>query len=84
LEDGSLVRSGSRGDDAAGALPRLLHKLAGTAAMFGEPGLGIAAAALERALVTGEDVTVCTALAAGLLAEAERHTAATHSPAPQD
>ncbi|MBY0344263.1 MAG: response regulator [Sphingomonadales bacterium] len=84
LEDGSLVRSGSRGDDAAGALPRLLHKLAGTAAMFGEPGLGIAAAALERALVTGEDVTVCTALAADLLAEAEGHTAAAHSPAPQD
>jgi HPt (histidine-containing phosphotransfer) domain-containing protein len=52
-------------------LARLLHKLAGTAAMFGEPGLGIAAAALERALVTGEDAATCGALAARLIAEAE-------------
>lgn len=37
----------------AEALARLLHKLAGTAAMFGEPALGEAAAALERALSRG-------------------------------
>jgi len=71
LEDGSLTHDGSRGDAASGTLARLLHKLAGTAAMFGEPALGIAAAALERALVTGQDAKVCNALAASLLAEAE-------------
>ncbi len=71
LANGSLVNGAARGDAAAdGGLPRLLHKLAGTAGMFGEPALGAAAAALERALMTGEDAAVCTRLAAGLLAEA--------------
>lgn len=71
LEDGSLTLSGAGQDGDAGALPHLLHKLAGTAAMFGEPALGLAAAALERALVTGADGAVCSALAAEMLAEAE-------------
>ena len=75
LADGSLAHAGARGDGGAGELPRLLHKVAGTAAMFGEPALGIAAAALERALVTGEDAGACAALAAQLIAEAETHSA---------
>ena len=80
LAEGTLVEAGTRGagggDDGTEHLPRLLHKLAGTAAMFGEPALGIAAAALERALVTGEDARTCTALAARLIAEAEAQGAA--------
>jgi HPt (histidine-containing phosphotransfer) domain-containing protein len=52
----------------AGDLARLLHKLAGTAAMFGEAALGEAAAALERALSEGADATTRTALAQALLA----------------
>jgi two-component system, sensor histidine kinase len=79
LADGSLALAGARGPghegDGAGELPRLLHKLAGTAAMFGEPALGLAAAALERALVTGEDAGTCAALAAKLIAEAETQSA---------
>jgi CheY-like chemotaxis protein len=79
LADGSLALAGARGAKSAGEgdgedagdLARLLHKLAGTAAMFGEPALGHAAAALERALVTGEDADTCTALAAQLIAAAE-------------
>jgi len=83
LADGSLALAGARGakgvgdkgsegdGEGAGGLARLLHKLAGTAAMFGEPALGLAAAALERALVTGEDAGTCAALAAQLIAEAE-------------
>lgn len=43
--------------------------------MFGEPALGVAAAALERALVTGKDAGTCAALAAQLIAEAEAHNA---------
>jgi PAS domain S-box-containing protein len=74
LADGSLALAGARGgkgaESDAAELPRLLHKLAGTAAMFGEPALGMAAAALERALVTGGDAGMCTALAAQLIAEA--------------
>ncbi|MFM7379180.1 MAG: ATP-binding protein [Erythrobacter sp.] len=77
LADGALALAGARAQDGAGEgagdLARLLHKLAGTAAMFGEPALGIAAAALERALVTGEDGATCAALAERLIAEAEAH-----------
>ncbi|WP_051020638.1 hybrid sensor histidine kinase/response regulator [Porphyrobacter sp. AAP82] len=75
LADGSLALAGARGGNAGGELPRLLHKLAGTAAMFGEPALGMAAAALERALVTGEEAGACAALAARLIAEAGGHGA---------
>ncbi|WP_197426374.1 ATP-binding protein [Erythrobacter sp. CCH5-A1] len=79
LADGSLALAGARnanhGGDGAGELPRLLHKLAGTAAMFGEPALGLAAAALERALVRGEDAGTCAALAAQLVAAAETRSA---------
>ncbi|MBA4082365.1 MAG: hypothetical protein C0496_14020 [Erythrobacter sp.] len=77
LADGSLAQAGEPGSAGteAGDLARLLHKLAGTAAMFGEPALGVAAAALERALVTGKDAGTCAALAAQLIAEAEAHNA---------
>jgi len=46
-------------------LAQLLHKLAGTAAMFDEPELGEAASALERALASAS--TGCAVLAAALL-----------------
>jgi PAS domain S-box-containing protein len=86
LADGSLTLAGARGTDKAGEgagdLARLLHKLAGTAAMFGEPALGVAAAALERALVTGEDAGTCAALAARLIAEAGTPVAAGSAAAP--
>jgi two-component system, sensor histidine kinase len=56
-------------------LARLIHKLAGTAGMFGEPALGECAAALDRALMRGvaegggEDA--CRSLALQLLALAD-------------
>ncbi len=46
-------------------LARLLHKLAGTAALFDEPELGEAAGTLERALVSGS--TSCAVLAGAML-----------------
>ncbi|WP_066477756.1 MULTISPECIES: PAS domain S-box protein [unclassified Sphingomonas] len=46
----SLGQSGAGGDDDYLRVIDLLHKLAGTAGMFGEPALGDAAAALENAL----------------------------------
>lgn len=81
LSDGSLgegdaaaaratTGSGAAAKEARGSLAWLLHKLAGTAAMFAEPALGAAAAALERALTTGENAARCTALARALLDEA--------------
>jgi hypothetical protein len=48
----------------------LLHKLAGTAAIFDEPALGDAASALERALVSGADGGACASLAQALLGQA--------------
>ncbi len=57
-------------------LARLLHKLAGTAALFDEPELGEAAGALERVLVSGSAGS--TALAEALL------TLAIAPAAPQD
>jgi PAS domain S-box-containing protein len=74
---GSATSCGPEGArDKADSLPRLLHKLAGTAAMFGEAALGEAAGALERALTGGADAATCAALAATLLAEADRSAAA--------
>ena len=59
-------------DDAArDRLIRLAHKIAGTAAMFGEAELGTAAAALERALVRRNSVAVCRSIAKQLLALAD-------------
>ncbi|WP_162291013.1 ATP-binding protein [Erythrobacter colymbi] len=83
LAGGTLTARPANDDaaDAAGDLARLLHKLAGTAAMFGEPALGRSAGALERALVTGESGATCIALARALLDAAQAHDAL--SPAPQ-
>lgn len=53
LEAGWLAAPAQVRAGHAEALARLLHKLAGTAAMFGEQALGEAAAALERALSRG-------------------------------
>ena len=51
LEDGVLsATAGSAMTEQHDHLSRLAHKLAGTAAMFGEPALGECAAALERAM----------------------------------
>jgi PAS domain S-box-containing protein len=50
IAEGWLAAQDALPQPEAGALARSLHKLAGTAAMFGEPRLGEAAAALERAL----------------------------------
>ncbi|WP_158094092.1 ATP-binding protein [Erythrobacter tepidarius] len=75
LCNGTLAAPGTA-SGAVGEIARLLHKLAGTAAMFGEPDLGIAAAALERALAkasAGENAdTTCITLARELLALADR------------
>ena len=69
LEAGWLAADRPPPEAAAQALARLLHKVAGTAAMFGEAALGEAAAALERALCTASDGTTRAALAHALLAQ---------------
>ena len=51
-------------------LARTVHKLAGTAGMFGEEALGEKAAALERALRSGVEPIVRKKLAEELLATA--------------
>jgi HPt (histidine-containing phosphotransfer) domain-containing protein len=75
LRDGTLAAPRAA-SGAAGEVARLLHKLAGTAAMFGEAELGDSAAALERALATegaGESAgATCVTLARELLALADR------------
>ncbi|WP_086608470.1 ATP-binding protein [Erythrobacter donghaensis] len=80
LEAGWLLSSGREAPPPAPAsdLARLLHKLAGTAALFGEPELGEAAAALERALTSGASASACVSGARRLLdlAEASGTTAA--------
>ena len=58
--------------EAAEQLALLLHKLAGTAGMFGEAELGTCAAALERALTLEQSGEACVALARELLALADR------------
>lgn len=62
----ALRRGGLVGADAE-ELARLVHKLAGTAGMFGEDELGKRASAFERALRTEEPREVCEALAEDLL-----------------
>jgi PAS domain S-box-containing protein len=69
LEEGWLTANAAPPEAAAKGLARLLHKVAGTAAMFGEAQLGEAAAALERALVTASGGPARAALARALLAQ---------------
>jgi len=71
LSDGWLGGPAPLADDRRDALAHLLHKLAGTAAMFGEAALGDAASALERALLAAASGDALTALAQALLAQAE-------------
>ena len=71
LDAGWLDQPGPPPAEPAAALARLLHKLAGTAAMFGEPGLGAAAAELERALRSGATAAACNIGARQLLDQAE-------------
>ncbi len=52
LAQGWLDYTAPDGANRRDELRRLLHKLAGSAAMFGEPGLGDAAAVLERSLTS--------------------------------
>ncbi|WP_197489886.1 PAS domain-containing sensor histidine kinase [Erythrobacter neustonensis] len=67
---GAARMDGRDGEPPQDSLAFMLHKLAGTAAMFAEPALGSAAAALGHALVQGEDAARCTALARALLDQA--------------
>jgi len=71
LADGWLNAPAPLPDDRRQALAHLLHKLAGTAAMFGEAELGEAASALERALLAAASGAALTALAQALLTQAE-------------
>ncbi len=78
LEAGWLLTSTAEAPPHApeADLARLLHKLAGTAALFGEPELGEAAASLERALRSGASAAARAHGAQRLLAVAEDRTAA--------
>jgi len=70
LEEGTLGQQD--GDDEADqSLARLVHKLAGTAAIFGEPELGNHATAFERALRMNMSADVKEALAFELLSVAD-------------
>ena len=70
LEDGSLGDEiGS--SEKAETIAKLVHKLAGTASIFGEPELGDQAAALEHALRMSLPGDVCEALAFELLSVAD-------------
>ncbi|MEM7666063.1 MAG: ATP-binding protein [Pseudomonadota bacterium] len=70
LEHGKLG-DGALRDEEADALVRMVHKVAGTAAMFGEPELGDQAAAFERALRMSLSGDVQEALAYELLSLAD-------------
>ncbi len=75
LRDGTLAAPptvAGASHSAAEQLALQLHKLAGTAAMFGEAPLGESAAALERALTMEQGAETCVALARELLALADR------------
>ncbi|MEZ5681611.1 MAG: ATP-binding protein [Erythrobacter sp.] len=61
------VRIGAMDGEAIEELARTVHKLAGTAGMFGEEELGARAAALERALRSGVESEVRKRLAEELL-----------------
>lgn len=74
IEDGSLAAGGDAATPATAALAQVVHKLAGSAAMFGEPELGKSAAALDRALAKPEDADQRMALAQALLSVADAAT----------
>jgi PAS domain S-box-containing protein len=70
LANGALARC-EEGHEERDSCARLVHKLAGTAAMFGEAELGEQAAALDRALRSNQAGDVCEALAFALLSIAD-------------
>jgi PAS domain S-box-containing protein len=73
LRDGTLAAPRTAADPhPAERVALLLHKLAGTAGMFGEAALGDCAAALERALAMEQEAEACVTLARELLALADR------------
>jgi len=76
MKDGVLEDSDPT--TATASLAQLVHKLAGSAAMFGEPELGRSAAALDRALArpTGADQRLVLAQALLAVAEASPEPAA--------
>jgi CheY-like chemotaxis protein len=61
------LRKGEFDGEPAEELARVMHKLAGTAGMFGEDRLGAKAGALERSLKASTDVDTRIKLAADLL-----------------
>ncbi|WBY17357.1 ATP-binding protein [Erythrobacteraceae bacterium WH01K] len=63
----ALVAQDRMDDRAREDLARIVHKLAGTAGMFGEDELGQHAGALERALKSGEPVAASRQIARQLL-----------------
>lgn len=69
LAEGWLAQAEADDAERRATLARLLHKLAGTAALFDEPALGDAAGALERALTSGTPESA--PLAESLLAVAD-------------
>jgi response regulator RpfG family c-di-GMP phosphodiesterase len=71
LRDGTLTDP-QAAKAASERLARQLHKLAGTAASFGEAELGESAARLERALMTAQEGGSCMMLARAFLALADR------------
>ena len=85
LETGDDTQNGETGKGNESAqqaherLTRLVHKLAGTAAIFGEPELGAQAAALEHALRMPLAGEVRAARALELLSVAEAHETQEHS-----
>jgi PAS domain S-box-containing protein len=63
---GSLVRQGSLTDEEVNAAASMLHKLAGTAGMFGEAGLGDVASECEHVLLQAPRVGQVAAMEACL------------------
>ena len=78
LERGALCDP-TVSEDVSDDLARLVHKLAGTAAIFGEPALGDQAAAFERALRQNLSGEVRETLASELLSVADGPGAAVAS-----
>ena len=66
----AALASGDFGDVDITALARTVHKLAGSAGMFGEDELGARASAFERALKGSADREECVELAQAMLAAA--------------
>jgi len=76
LDGGWLADTNRPSHDRRSNLARLLHKLAGTAALFDEPALGEAAATLERAIKIGAPGETLIPGARALLALADEYAAA--------